>query len=241
MNLQALVLSRDQETLRVLRRVFDELSMSAEIVPGARQAEDLLKSRRFDGVIVDCDDVEGAVGVLRSMRLLPSNKRAMGFAIINGTTTVGDAFNLGANFVIDKPLTLERVQRSFKAAHGLMVRERRRYWRNPLSSPAFVITSEGKELKGRVINLSEGGAAVKIPGKFTLHSSIRVRFDLPNPLRTIEAKAEVTWLKSDESVGLRFLHIEQKMQSELENWIAQQTAHLHPQNSAPVFINATRT
>jgi CheY-like chemotaxis protein len=240
MMLQAMVLTRDPETLRVVRRALDDLKIACEPIAGPVQALEMLNKRRFDAVIADCDDLEGALDILKTMRKTPSNKRAMGFAIVNGTTSVRDAFDLGANFVIDKPLTMERVQRSLRAAHGLMMRERRRYFRNTLSSPAFLTAADGRELRGRIINLSEGGMAVKLTTPLTLNSSLRLRFDLPNPLRQIEAKAEVSWIRGDNSAGLRFLHIEQRMQRELEQWIAQQSELFYNSKPSPMFINATR-
>ena len=238
--LHALLLSADAEAVRILRRVMEDLKIGADAANGSDRALDLLNKRKFDAVVIDCDDTPGAPAVLRHLRTSASNKRAMAFAIINGKTTVRQAFDLGANFVIDKPLTVDRVQRSFRAAHGLMMRERRRYFRNALDSMAQITTSDGRPVRGTLINLSEGGMSLKLNGPVTLNSTVKLRFELPIPGGLVEAKAEVCWLGRDNLAGIRFLHIEQKMQRALEQWIAKKVDSQGPApRSSPMFINAT--
>jgi DNA-binding NtrC family response regulator len=231
MPLQALLFLQDQEALRVARQVFDSANILCQVGTSPEQAIELLNKRRFDAVVVDCDDLQGGKQVLSQLRNSPSSKRAMAFAIINGVTTVREAFDLGANFVLDKPLTTDRFNRTLRAAQGLMKREQRRYFRNVLESEATVSLADGKELRGRILNLSEGGMAVKVIVQSQATTSIRVRFFLPGGLR-IEAKAEITWLKENQAVGLRFSHMDSKMQRDLEQWLghrfeAQNATHVN--------------
>lgn len=44
----ALVLTRDLETLRVINRAFEEYGLEANVVRNVRDANELLKGRRFD-------------------------------------------------------------------------------------------------------------------------------------------------------------------------------------------------
>jgi DNA-binding NarL/FixJ family response regulator len=241
MALQALVLSRDTETVRVMRAALNDLSITCEASMLPERATELLAKRKFDAVVVDCDDVEGAPEVLRELRKSPSNKRAMAFAVVNGTTTVKDAFEMGANFVLDKPLTAERAMRSLRAAHGLMKREHRRYFRTRVEAEVQLITPGGQQLRGTITNLSEGGVALQMSEVGTALTAlktsviVKLRFALPGRCR-LEAKGEVIRADSGRGVGLRFLHLEQKMQRELEQWLGQQMEQHKP---PAIFINAT--
>ena len=95
-------------------------------------------------------------------------------------------------------------------------------------------------MRGTLINLSEGGMSLKLNGPVTLNSTVKLRFELPIPGGLVEAKAEVCWLGRDDLAGIRFLHIEQKMQRALEQWIARQVDKQGPPpKSSPMFINAT--
>jgi len=89
--------------------------------------------------------------------------KTIGFAIVNGVTTVQEAFEMGANFVLDKPLAAERLTRSLRAAQGLMAHERRRYYRHPVATSVHInFGTETNEHLGTTVNLSEGGFAAKL-------------------------------------------------------------------------------
>jgi len=232
MPLQALLLLRDHESLRIARQAFDSLNVLCQVGTSSVQATELLNKRRFDAVVVDCDDIPGSQDVLQQLRHSPSSKRAMAFAVINRGTTVRQAFDLGANFVLDKPLSAERFTRTLRAAQGLMKREQRRYFRNSIETEAVVTLPEGKEHRIRILNLSEGGMAVKLPVQLQSATPVHVRFFLPGGLR-IEAKAEITWQKENQGVGVRFLHMNPRMQRDLEQWLS------HRFEAQNAQINAT--
>lgn len=236
--MQALILCCDPDSIREVRRVLNELKILAAVANGPERARELLAKQRFDAMVVDCDDLPGATDVLKDLRQTPSNKRCLAFAVVNGATSVRNAYDLGANFVLDKPLNHERVLRSFRAAHGLMMRERRRYYRNPLIGSVQLLATDGHKLLGRLVNLSEGGMAVEVRERVARNTALQVTFSLPHSSQNIQAKAEVSWTNGNHTIGLRFLHVEQRMQRELEDWVAKQGAR-EVFGPSPVFINAT--
>ena len=138
MQLESLLLSRDPEVIRVLRPTLEKLSIDLEVCRGAKTGTEIISSEKFDAIIIDCDDLQGGLEVLSAMRKGSSNKSSVAFAILNGQTTTHKAFELGANFVLQKPLSALNSMRCFSAAINFMLRERRRYgvarrqgWRNP--------------------------------------------------------------------------------------------------------------
>src|SRR5260370_13161058 len=126
MALQPLLLSRDAEVHRALRRVLDSTNMDVEAAINREQARLGLARRKYDTLLVDCDDMPSAPAILRELRQGRSNKSCIAFAIVHGRTTVQQAFEMGANFVLDKPISLERATRSVRAAQGLIMRASRR-------------------------------------------------------------------------------------------------------------------
>ena len=62
--------------------------------------------KKFDAVIIDCDDLRGGLGVLQGLRATPSNKNSVTFAVLNGkkTTTQQALCEVGVNFVLQKPI-----------------------------------------------------------------------------------------------------------------------------------------
>ena len=74
MPLESLLLSRDPEVIRVLRPALQKLSIDVEVCSGVNSGQEILSTEKFDAVLVDCDDLKGAVGVLESLRKSASNQ-----------------------------------------------------------------------------------------------------------------------------------------------------------------------
>ena len=85
MNLESLLVCRDADVVRVLRPTLEKLAIEVEVSAAARSGAEILTSAKFDAVIVDCDDLQGGVDVLRSLRQNASNKTSVSFAILSGT------------------------------------------------------------------------------------------------------------------------------------------------------------
>ncbi len=138
MLLNALLLARDPELVALMRRLFDDLGIHLETMASSKAAAERLARRKFEAVLVDCDQVEGARDMVKTVRAMPSNKTSVLFAIVHNTTPVGKAFEMGANFVWERPVTQERAQRCLRAAHALMARERRRAFRHGIDASVFL-------------------------------------------------------------------------------------------------------
>jgi DNA-binding response OmpR family regulator len=113
MSVEVLLLSRDLALLNVMRRVCDEAGIALQLATDAPEAEDMLARAKFDGLVADCDDVPSATTVIQNLRKGASNRSAVVFAIRNcAGITVRDAFEIGANFVLDKPVNVDRAATS---------------------------------------------------------------------------------------------------------------------------------
>ena len=241
MSLQSFLLSRDPEALAVMRRVLESVGIEVEVFTVPGEALKVLQEKKFDAVIVDCDDMDGSTEVLKAIRKVASNKSTIAFAIVNGITTVRDAFSMGANFVLDKPLTDERATRSLRAAHGLMVRERRRYFRQNLTVPVVLSFGSVKHCKAEISNLSEGGMAVHLKGQeLGSNWSVKFRFELPESPDPIEGRGEFAWADASGHAGVRFLYIQPSQQEQLERWL-QHRLQTDDDASAPLLLDPPRT
>jgi CheY-like chemotaxis protein len=239
MSLTSLLLCRDPESLRVLRRVLEDVGVSLEVFTGPDPAVEALAKKKYDAVLIDCDDMHGAVDVLKLVRTSPSNRSAIVFAIVNRITKAGDAFTMGANFVLDKPLIMDRVARSLKAAQGLIMRERRRYFRQHIKLRAEVMLPGGSEMQAWVSNLSTGGMSMVLPQSVRASGNVRVRFSLPEGKQLIDVQGEIAWTGQEGGqMGVRFLQVPAAAQKELDQWLS---THLDKAPSTmPLFINASR-
>ena len=217
MALNALLLSEDQEVIQLLRPLLPELGIHTDQCVAAANARDLLTTQKYEAIIIDADAV-GSLGFLSSLRQLPQSRNAIIFAIIH-SDSVTVAFQAGANFVLEKPLTLERAQRSFRAAHGLIVRERRRYYRHPVSMFATLEYGNSSEPVA-VTNLSEGGMAIEVGTNLAPGTVVKWRFELAERRGMLEGKGEVSWFNSGKA-GIRFVHVPMTYKIKLEEWLAE--------------------
>lgn len=219
MTLDSLLLSQDPELVRVIRPTLEQLSIDVEICHEARAGADILISDKFDAVIVDCDDLNGGLAVLQGLRSTPSNKNSVAFAILNGKrTTTQDAFGMGANFVLQKPISALNASRCFHAALNFMLRERRRYFRQPVKMLVRILLDD-KVLKATSTNISESGIALMLREALPKGAVPRLQFALPETDVKMEMEAEVVWADVKGRAGLRFHNVLKSSQEQLEQWL----------------------
>ena len=219
MMLESLLLSRDAEVVRVLRPTLEKLSIDVEICQEAKKATEILIAEKFDAVIIDCDDLRGGVEVLQGLRGTPSNKNSVTFAVLNGKkTTTQEAFAMGVNFVLQKPISPLNASRCFNAALNFMVRERRRYYRQPVKMLVKVVAGE-KEIKATSTDISEGGMALLVHQALPKDATPRLQFTLPDSTVSMDIETEVAWVDLKGAVGLRFRNVPQSSQELLEKWL----------------------
>ncbi len=227
MALQSLLLSRDDDVIRILRRVLSDMEIELEVCTGSERATEELARHKYDAVIIDCDDVHGAADVLRNLRKMPSNKTSTAFAIIHGVTSVRGAFEMGANLALEKPITADRAKHSFRAAHGLMLQERRRYHRHPVDmSVTLRVEHKGvrQEFSATAHDLSEGGMAMKVKGALPGEiGNATVKFALPGTHTWVETHVGVAWADGEGHAGVRFENIPYTTKENLEKWFTANT------------------
>src|SRR5579872_6563431 len=219
MTLESLLLSQDPELVRVIRPTLEKLSIDVEVCHEAKAGANILISDKFDAVIVDCDDLNGGLEVLQGLRNTPSNKSSVAFAILNGKrTTTQEAFGMGANFVLQKPISALNASRCFHAALNFMLKERRRYFRQPVKIDVKLVL-ENKTLHATSTNISEGGIALMLREALPKGASPHLKFSLPDSTLQFEVEAEVAWADFKGLAGFRFLNVPKSTKAELEKWL----------------------
>ena len=236
MSLQSLVFCSDEKILRVLRRVLSDLEIHVEHCADTESAVRKLTRHRFEAVIVDCASLESASQILRSARSAPCNKRAIAVAIVDGATVLRSAFELGAHFVLYKPISTERAKASFRAARALMKRERRRNARISVEIPVTLSIHGAGEQRTATTDISEGGMALRLPTR--LRGTIGIEFTLPGTETTIGCKAAIAWEGPGRQTGIRFVDMPPEMRTEFKSWLDQQSSDLE-KDDPPVGCRLT--
>jgi ActR/RegA family two-component response regulator len=221
MPLESLLLSRDPEVIRILQPALERLSIAVEVCHGVGSGQEILRTEKFDAVLVDCDDLKGALSVLEGLRRSASNKNSVTFAILNGGTTTQQAFQMGANFVLQKPVSALNAKRCLCAAINFMIREQRRYFRHPVEIPATIAFGQG-QLKVTATNISEAGMAISFKGQLPKGNASTVTFQLPETATPLEPKVQIAWMDESGRAGLRFTDMPNEARKQLDQWLAAQ-------------------
>jgi hypothetical protein len=227
MKLHSLVLCSDEKILRVLRRVLGDLEIVIDHCAEADSAVHKLTRQRYEAVIVDCADERVASQVLRSARSAPCNKRAVAVAILDSDRAMRSAFDLGAHFVLYKPLSYERAKTSFRAARALMKCERRRNTRIPVEIPVWVAFQGGQGRQRAVTSdLGEGGIAIQPAPSGTYPGPMTVCLHLPGTEHKIECAGEIAWANSTRQAGVRFVDLSSESRKQLMSWLKSQAPEI---------------
>jgi c-di-GMP-binding flagellar brake protein YcgR len=180
---------------------------------------------------VDCADEKIASQVLRSARSAPCNKRAVAVAIVDGQSALRSAFELGAHFVLYKPVSSERAKASFRAARALMKSERRRNTRFPVQIPVTLVAAdESGQQNTTSTDLSEGGMALQQFRRAKNATRVRVQFTLPGTDSKIDCAGEFAWENAGRQSGVRFVDISTENRNQLNAWLKQHSPDMETED-----------
>jgi hypothetical protein len=203
---ECLLISSKQDVLRVLLPMLDAMKVKVELCPKPEDGLRKMLRRKFDAVVVDCDQPETSVETIRKVRALSTGKRAIVLAIVEGRAAMRESFHAGASFVLNEPLPAELTVKTMRVAYGLMIGERRRYYRHALEVEVE-LSFRDKPLRVRSLDLSEGGMAIRGAAGLKVGHTAAVHFKLPGTSIAIDTQAEIMWAKEDGKAGLRFINM----------------------------------
>src|ERR1700687_61522 len=218
MGLRSLLLSSDEKTVRVLRRVLSDLEIDVEHCSSADDAIRRITRQRFEAIIVDGANAENAGSVLRGAKASPVNSRALGIVLVEPSVGLKGGFEIGAHFVLHKPLSVERAKASFRAVRALMKRERRLQLRVAVQIPVECFGSG--RYKAKTIDLCEGGMAFYFFGRVAKENSLRFALELPGMDQKLEIYGELAWEGNGDQAGVRFKDTTDEQRNIIRQWLS---------------------
>lgn len=224
MPLKLLVVDHDATTLAMVEGVFSSHGVHIHTARDGAQAVAPIVEEKFDGFLLEVD-LPNTDGCLLShwIRRSSRNGRApiIHMSARQDPQVMDRAFQSGGTFFLVKPLDRLRLMRLFRSTSGIMLQERRRYWRIPLSIPAQCHVGSRKLTGCSVRNLSVTGVLLEADG--SLHPGVKVSlaFSLTQS-DPIPISAWGTVVRVDDSghAGVRFTCLRQADYSRILDRIA---------------------
>jgi hypothetical protein len=230
----ALILCKDAPTRQLVIECLRPLAIRPEVCEDGFVASGLLDKQKFEAVIVDMLLGDEALLVLRQLRFSRANRTAVTFAISKGSGS-DNSERPDTTFVLERPFSSVLITQTLRAAFGLLVRERRRYFRCPLAIPAFLKVREPEDILCQTVNISEGGLAIKTPASVDSGFDALVRFTLPDRANQLSAETKVAWRGYGGLIGLEFQFLAPPQKSELQEWLARKLDETLPPNVSALF------
>jgi len=227
----ALLVSADPVTIQQFSLALRELSILPDACQDAASAALLLKRRKFDAVIVDLQLGGQSGHILDEASLSPSNRTAVTFGIEDNDAEVTSPFRKKSQFVFERPLSAQSIHETLKPAYGLILGERRRYFRYPVSLPVIIRSESMQEVWCKSVNISRGGMALSTQVPLVPGENVRVQFTLPDHAVPFFAESTICWSKTGH-LGVRFLSISDERESELQVWLSQKLEQTLPRGVA---------
>jgi CheY-like chemotaxis protein len=218
MKLNALLMFREHDSLRLLVGALDELEIDEEVSVSEAEAMELLALGHYSALVVDFD-VTGAAQVARMARLAPARRRPVVFAMISELVEVGSAFQAGANFVLYKPLQRDQILRSLRAGRAFMRPDWRRSPRQKTDALVYLRFGDVCPVPALVLDVSEEGLSVQASEPLPA-AELPLRFILPGTTYMIEGSGEVTWADDCGRAGIFFSKLTAAARRHLKVWLA---------------------
>jgi DNA-binding NarL/FixJ family response regulator len=222
--MHTLLLCADVQFLGTTRGVLNQLQVTPKIVGGCDEALALIQAHAFEVIIVDWREINSLGDFLCAVRRSKLNQDCVLVAIVRDLLDLRQAFAAGVHFLIHKPASVVQIERCLRAAYCATVARRRKQHREPVDIVATVSTHSQPYAEATVVNLSEGGAGLRLDAdpdvgaKLNVGEEADLRFVLPNTDDTLHATATVVWTARG-SAGVRFTYVPEAERLMLERWL----------------------
>lgn len=229
---RALLVSNDAIAVGQVVGGMRKFAIEPEACTYVAEAERLIYSRKYEAVLIDLAMGENVGGLLEKVRLSPSNQKAVTFVIGDPQYYAGPP--LRPNFVMRKPLNDTVLESTLRAALGSIIQEYRRYFRYVIASPIRIRISNERTLACEMINISEGGLAIRTTVALPVGNTVRAQFTLPGEV-PFDIQAEICWRDKISRTGLQFLRVPPDQKSRLQNWLSRRIEESLPESTAQYF------
>lgn len=210
---RVLVVDDDPFVLEVLAEGLTRAEAEPCPMESSPRAAEVLNKEKFDGVFLDWL-MPGMDGLELARQVRWSNSNSLcPIVMITGNAepgALGHCFRAGVNFFLQKPVSLEQVQKITRDAWDLMLQERLRYQRVPVQVPVvctYHIQSLKQESKGETVNLSTTGMCLRLDSAPAPGSRIQLTFRLPRDSQFLLVDAVVVRLISSQEIGVRLINL----------------------------------
>ena len=219
MPLLALIVSSEDRDIGVLQEVLHELHVETEVCRSAGDAGGVLVKRPVDAVLLD-GDLPGALDVIDRLARKQAMEQPRIIAILGGKDSSRCAFEIGAHFVLYKPISRDRTLVSLEYAFRSAGKDRRAGDRRGVYLNTTVNSPVVDAVPVAVFNLSPTGVALRTKKRLPPDSKLYFEFQIPGQKATVRLSGDVVWQDIEGRAGVRFASVPASSRKALDQWLA---------------------
>jgi len=201
----ALLLVPEPGHARLAQRIVEDHGMHAHAASGALEAEQLVRSRRIDLVIFDCD-----LSWAGQLAFLEPSSPWRGVAMaLSSTHARNYPSGRRVHFILPKPVSADLLARGLKAAYTNMAQQRIATYRHNVAARLVSGTINHRGWQRtlhhvNVLNLSQTGLCLNAAEPLPHGASLAMSLVLPESSTSVHATGNVIWSHSTGRTGVAF-------------------------------------
>lgn len=219
MNTSALIASDDLILRSEARSVLNEMRIACTC-SGTIGFNRMVTSTKFEAILLDIPDMEVALEAIKSVREGKLNRYSIILSFVSDSQSASAAWTAGANFTIRRSTELHNdLNKAFQSAHGLILREKRRYYRQPVCVDAELL-SNGRRTAVKMLDISERGACIECTVSIP-KQPLQLRVFLPGLAQALRMEGVPAWTRGIKT-GIQFTSVDVASQTALSQWLISQ-------------------
>jgi len=218
MPLLALIVSADNRDIGVLRDVLAELHVETEICSTASLAKGELLKKPFDALVLD-GELPGVLEMVDALAQRGKGEDPRIIAILGSKECSQRAFEIGAHFVLYKPVSRDRSLVSLEYAFRSAGKDRRNTDRRGVYVSTTVSSPVVENAPVTLLNLSPTGTALQSKKRLPPDSKLYFEFQIPGQVATVRLSGNVVWQDVQGHAGIRFASVPAASRKALDQWL----------------------
>jgi hypothetical protein len=198
------------------RSVLDEAHITCTC-SGTLGFKKAISSGKFDAVLLDIPSAQKTTQAIETVRTGKVNRYSIILAMTSESESESDTLGAGANFAIQRSTCgRDGLKKAIQSAHALILRERRRYERHPVSISVELLC-HGRSVIARMLDISEQGACLECPFPISA-SSLQLSFFLPGVIPPLKMAGVLAWTR-EHKAGIQFTSFTDLSHRRLSEWL----------------------
>jgi CheY-like chemotaxis protein len=217
MALLALIVSGDSRDVLVLQDILRELRVGSVVCETASEAREMLAAKSVNALLLD-GDVPQVGEVIHELARSQGADPQRIVAILSGNNDSQRAFDVGAHFVLYKPISRQRSLVSLEYAFRSPAKKRRETGRHNVYLSTTVTSPVVDTADVTLLNLSPTGTALQTKKRLPPDSKLYFEFQIPDQAAKVHLAGSVVWQDIDGRAGVQFVSVPAASRKALDQW-----------------------